>query len=66
MNSKFLTYTGILVGGALIIYGQLSDEDHTELLIIGLVLLMLGLYRLSRGIKGNKPEQPYILDEEEE
>ena len=66
MNTKFLTYVLILVGAAFIIYDQLSAVENTYALVIGLILLMFGLYRLSRGIKGSQPEQPYIVNEEEE
>ena len=66
MNTKFLTYASILIGAIITIYEQATEHQNIILLTVGLVLLMLGLFRLSKGIKGDKPEQSYIVNDEEE
>lgn len=45
-NSQFLNFLFITLGGALLIY-QISGEEKEDpyFLIIGLILLMYGLYR---------------------
>ena len=40
----------ILVGGAVALYAESGEEQNTYILIGGIFLLMIGLYRLSRGI----------------
>ena len=44
-NSQVLNATLILVGGALLIYSISADDVSPYFKIIGLVIIMLGLYR---------------------
>ena len=66
MNTKLVTYISILIGAAITIYEQVNEHENLYMLIVGLFLLMFGLYRLSRGIREEKPEQSYIVNDEEE
>ncbi|MFK2820829.1 hypothetical protein U0L90_11935 [Flavobacteriaceae sp. LMIT009] len=50
MNSRKLNFLMILVGGAVALYAESGEEQNTYILIGGIFLLMIGLYRLSRGI----------------
>lgn len=50
MNSRKLNLLMILVGGAVALYAESGEEQNTYILIGGIFLLMIGLYRLSRGI----------------
>ena len=49
MNSK-LNYLLILIGGAIALYANAEEDQGQYLLIGGIFVLMIGLYRLSRKI----------------
>lgn len=44
-NSQVINTTLIVLGGALLIYEIATEKENVYVLIIGLVSLMLGLYR---------------------
>lgn len=44
-NSQFINSFLIIGGGAILVYEISGDEKNVYLLILGLVLLMFGLYR---------------------
>ena len=44
-NSQLLNSLLITVGAALTLYGITSDEDSKYIKILGIIILMLGLYR---------------------
>jgi len=49
MKAK-INYLLILLGGIIAIYGQSGENTNEYLLICGMVLLILGIYRVSRTI----------------
>lgn len=47
---KSINYLLILVGGLVALYAQAGDTQNQYLLIGGIVMLMIGLYRISRNL----------------
>lgn len=68
MSSRTLNFLMILVGGIIALYAETGDDQNVYILIGGIFLLMVGLYRLSKGIpsKNAHEEQSYVIHEEEE
>jgi hypothetical protein len=61
---KSINYLLILVGGLVALYAQAGDTQNQYLLIGGIVMLMIGLYRISRNLSSksesldnDQPEQ---------
>jgi hypothetical protein len=55
----------ILTGGLIALYAQAEENQNVYILIGGIVLLMTGLYRLSRGISTqNKSENDSEIKED--
>ncbi|MEM6517356.1 MAG: hypothetical protein AAF688_14330 [Bacteroidota bacterium] len=48
--SRYISYFMILVGGIVAIYANSKAEQSEYLLIGGIVVLMMGIYRLSKNI----------------
>ena len=61
MNKK-LNYILIIVGGAIALYAQAQEEQNQYFLIGGIFVLMIGLYRLSKGISQKKTAENDISD----
>jgi uncharacterized membrane protein len=54
------------LGSGVLIYNEISPNSDVMLSIIGLTLLVTGLYLISRGI-GDRPDyDPYAVQSEEE
>ncbi|NQX86918.1 MAG: hypothetical protein HRT67_13645 [Flavobacteriaceae bacterium] len=66
MKKKWLNYVFILLGGFAIFIADAKDRKDDYILIIGIMLLMFGLYRLTRGISNTKPEAPFVKSETDE
>lgn len=49
-RNKILNYIFIVIGSIVAIYAQADERQNTTILIIGIVLLMLGIYRISSNI----------------
>ena len=66
MNSRTLNILMILVGGSVALYAESGEEQNTYILIGGIFLLMIGLYRLSRGIpsRNEQSEEDTRVEEE--
>lgn len=54
---KLLNYLFIIVGAGIAIYAQADEQQDTLILVIGIVVLMIGIYRISKTI-GDKPKGP--------
>ena len=48
--SRIITFTCLILGGIIAIYAQAQEKQNTYILMIGIVLLMAGVYRLARNI----------------
>lgn len=53
---RFINVILILTGGLIALYAQAEDNQNVYILIGGIVMLMTGLYRLSRGISSKRME----------
>lgn len=53
---KYLNYIFILVGCIVAIYAQAEKEQNTLILVLGIVLLMFGLFRVYSTIPNKKKE----------
>lgn len=64
---KFLNYIFIIVGAIVAIYAQAGETQNTLVLVIGIVVLMIGIYRISKTI-GDKPKGPdgFVKTEDED
>jgi disulfide bond formation protein DsbB len=52
--SRIVNIVLILTGGLIALYAQAEDNQNVYILIGGIVMLMTGLYRLSRGISSKR------------
>ena len=55
--SRILNICCIIFGGIIALYAQAEKEQNQYILIIGIILLMFGVYRISRGVS-SKIETP--------
>lgn len=47
---KYLNYILILIGAVVAMYAKASTNQNQYILIVGIVILMIGIYRISRTI----------------
>jgi hypothetical protein len=52
--SRIVNIVLILTGGLIALYAQAEENQNVYILIGGIVMLMTGLYRLSRGISSKQ------------
>jgi len=64
--SRIINFVLILVGASIAFYAQSQDDKGNYILISGIVLLMMGLYRLSRNISSKTERQDIESKPEEE
>lgn len=55
--SKLINLICVLSGGIVAIYAQAGEKQNTYLLIGGIILLMFGIYRISRNIPSKYDKQ---------
>jgi hypothetical protein len=55
--SRIINYILILTGGIVAIYAQAEEEQNQYILIGGIMVLMLGIYRISRTIPSKKDQE---------
>lgn len=65
--NKIINYALILIGSVIAIYAQAEEEQNVFILVVGIVLLMLGIYRISRTIpsKFDSESNNQDIDDEE-
>ncbi|EDP70093.1 hypothetical protein FBALC1_11187 [Flavobacteriales bacterium ALC-1] len=67
--SRTINLVCIVAGGAVAVYAQAEEKQNTYLLMGGIVLLMIGIYRVSRNIPSKydkQEEETYIKTEDED
>lgn len=67
--SRIINFICIVTGGIVAIYAQAQEKQNLYLLMGGIVLLMLGIYRTSRNIPSkydNQDEETFIKTEDED
>ncbi|SHH49182.1 hypothetical protein [Winogradskyella jejuensis] len=64
--SKLINIICIILGGVIAIYAQAEAQQNTYILIGGIVLLMFGIYRISRNVpsKFDKAEEESFVKTE--
>ncbi len=55
--SKKISYFLIVIGGIIAIYAQAKAEQNQYILISGIMILMLGIYNISRNIPSKKDQE---------
>lgn len=66
LNSRIFNFALILIGGMIALYANAEDEQELYILLIGIMILMFGLYRLSRGISDRKLNSEDTINQDEE
>ena len=61
---KYINYILILVGAFIAMYAKAGADQNQALLVIGIVLLMLGVYRVSKTIPSKNKEEEDLKDSE--
>ncbi|MEP1489401.1 MAG: hypothetical protein ABJK28_13340 [Algibacter sp.] len=61
---KYINYILILVGAFIAMYAKAGADQNQALLVIGIVMLMLGVYRVSRMIPSKNKEEEGVEDSE--
>lgn len=57
-TSRALSFLLIIIGGVIAIYAQAGADQNEYLLIGGIMVLMLGVYRISRNIPSKNDDGP--------
>jgi len=55
--SRIINVVCIISGGLVALYAQAEEKQNTYLLMVGIVLLMFGIYRTSRNIPSKYDKQ---------
>lgn len=61
---KYINYILILLGAFVAMYAKAGADQNQALLVIGIVMLMLGVYRVSRKIPSKNREEDDVEDSE--
>lgn len=67
--SRIINIISIVVGGAIVLIYNVGENENEYLLIGGIVLLMFGLYRISRNTPSrldNPQEESFVKTEKDE
>lgn len=59
--SRYFNFLLIIVGGICAIYAEAGEKQNIYILVFGIMVLMIGLYRLSKQI----PDKEKIDDKDE-
>lgn len=69
INNNSIHYLFILIGAVIAIYANANEEQHLVLLIIGIVVLMFGVFKLQATIPSKNSDEQFVesetIDEEE-
>ncbi|WP_406683972.1 hypothetical protein N1F78_14960 [Seonamhaeicola sp. MEBiC1930] len=61
---KYLNYILIVIGAIIALYANSKQEQNQFILIIGIVFLMIGIYRISRTIPSKREREDELNNEE--
>ena len=67
--SRIINIVCIVIGGVIAIYAQAEEEQNIYLLVGGIILLMFGIYRISRNVPSkfdNQKEESFIKTEKDD
>jgi hypothetical membrane protein len=54
---KYLNYILIVIGATVAIYSKAEDQQNQYILIGGIMLLMIGIYRISKTIPSKNDDE---------
>ncbi|HLV38989.1 hypothetical protein [Xanthomarina sp.] len=65
--SKYINYLLLIIGSMVAVYAQAGEEQDVVVLILGIVILMFGLFRISSSIpsKSDKNRESQINQEDD-
>ena len=63
--SKNINYILIAVGGIVALYAQNQEEQNQMIMIGGLVIMMIGIYRISKRIPSKNDNDDDLQNKEE-
>jgi len=63
---KYVNYIFILIGAFVAIYAKAGAKQNQLILILGIMLLMIGVYRISKTIPSKKEEDDDLNNPEKE
>ena len=67
--SRIINIICIVIGGVIAIYAQAEEKQNIYLLVGGIILLMFGIYRISRNVPSkfdNQKEESFIKTEKDD
>ena len=67
--SRIINFICIVIGAVVAIYAEAGEAQNTYILLAGIMLLMFGIYRISRNIPSkyeNEEEESFIQSEDED
>lgn len=62
---KYINYIFIILGAMVAIYAKTGTEQNQSILIGGIVMLMVGVYRISKSVPSKNEADDFIKDENE-
>jgi uncharacterized membrane protein len=65
-NKNLISYLTIVLGGSIAIYANAAKEQNVLLLVLGIILLMFGVYIVNSKLTSKPPKKEYDLIDEEE
>ena len=65
MKPRYINLILIIIGGGIAIYAEAGEQQNVYILITGLLVLMIGLYRFSKQIPDKEPIDETDNKEEE-
>ncbi|TNJ42162.1 hypothetical protein KFZ70_15395 [Tamlana fucoidanivorans] len=61
---KYVNYILIIIGAFVAMYAKVDGNQNQVVLIIGIVLLMIGVYRISKTIPSRKDDDDTTFNNE--
>ena len=61
---KYINYILIVLGAVVAIYSKAEEEQNQYILIAGIIILMAGIYRISKTIPSKNSEENMFEDNE--
>ncbi|GAB1857603.1 hypothetical protein MHTCC0001_24390 [Flavobacteriaceae bacterium MHTCC 0001] len=62
---KYLNYILILLGALVALYARAGEDQNQNILILGIIVLMIGVYRLSTTIPSKKKPDEDDVDKQD-
>jgi len=63
LKNKYIYYLSVVIGGAIAIYANASEQQNTLILILGIVFLMFGIFKIQSTIPSKKEKETFVESE---